>query len=115
LARAKDRGVRVLTGVGSDGIMDLAHLTRELRREGVQGLFVEGGAGTLGPFFDQNMVNRLHVFVAPMIIGGREGVGWSAQFGVSRLSDAFKLKRLRVKKIGEGDELNLHWTGRLDL
>ena len=115
LARARDRGVRVLAGIGSEGIMDLNYLTRELRREGVQGLFVEGGAGTLGPFFDQSIVNRLHVFMAPLLLGGREGVGWASQFGVPRLADAWKMKRLRVKKLGNGDALNMHWTGRLDL
>lgn len=115
LARARDRGVRVLSGIGSEGLMDLSHLTRELRREGVRGLFVEGGAGTLGPFFDQNIVQRLHVFMAPMLIGGRDGISWSSQFGVSSLAQVWKMKRLRVKKLGEGDALNMHWTGRLDL
>jgi diaminohydroxyphosphoribosylaminopyrimidine deaminase/5-amino-6-(5-phosphoribosylamino)uracil reductase len=78
---------------------------------GIQGVYIEGGAGTVGPFLDEKMVNRLHVFMATSIVGGKNSIGWSDACGVKSLNESWKLQRQRVKMIGS----DLHITGRLDL
>ncbi len=112
VARAKDHGFRVFEVDGSkEGVVDLKQTLQRLREFGVQGLYVEGGAGTVGPFFENQLVNRLHVFMATSVLGGKHSIGWSDLCGVTKLETMWKLKRERVKMIGP----DLHITGRLDL
>lgn len=53
---------------GSGGI-DLAALLRALRARGITHLFVEGGGVTVGRFLAAGLIDRLHVAVAPLLIG----------------------------------------------
>ena len=49
----------------------LAALLKAVAAEGVTNLLVEGGAGVLGTFFDQQWVDEVAVFIAPGVLGGR--------------------------------------------
>lgn len=112
VARARDHGFRIFEVDGSkEGVVDLRETLGRLREFGIQGLYVEGGAGTVGPFFENQLVNRLHVFMATSILGGKNSIGWSDLCGVSKLDEMWKLKRERIKLIGP----DIHITGRLDL
>ncbi len=111
VTKAKEMGFKVFAVTGSkEGVVDLRQMLRKLREFGVNGVYVEGGAGTVGPFVDEGLVNRLHVFMATSIIGGKFANGWSDLCGVKTLDKAWKLQRQRVKLIGS----DLHITGRLD-
>ena len=94
-----------------EGVVDLRQMLRKLRELGLLGIYVEGGAGTVGPFLDHDLVNRLHIFMATSVIGGKYATGWSDLCGVTKLESSWKLARQRVKLIGS----DLHITGRFDL
>ncbi len=53
---------------GPDGI-DLLALLRTLRARGITHLFIEGGGATVGRFLAAGLIDRLHVAVAPLLIG----------------------------------------------
>ena len=109
VARLRARGVEVwrLPG-GSPGRVDLRALLSELGARAVTGLMVEGGAETLWGFFDERLVDRAAVFVAPRILGGRGAPGGVGGNGFS-LGRAPRLADVRVEALG-GDILV---TGRL--
>lgn len=112
VVRAQEQGFKVFAVSGSkEGVVDLRQMLRKVRELGINGVYVEGGAGTVGPFLDDGLVNRLHIFMATSIIGGKFAHGWSDLCGVKTLPEAWKLQRQRVKLIGP----DLHITGRLDL
>ena len=48
---------------------DLSVALRDLRGRGVRALLVEGGAGIAGAFLDADLVDRLVIFQAPVILG----------------------------------------------
>jgi len=48
----------------------LAAVLRELGRRGVTSVLIEGGAQTLGEAFDRGLVDRVHFYVAPLLLGG---------------------------------------------
>ncbi|VTU23453.1 RibD family protein [Variovorax sp. PBL-E5] len=56
--------------VGADGLVDLHALLAALARRGLAVLFVEGGGITVSHFIAQGCLDRLHLSVAPVIIGG---------------------------------------------
>jgi riboflavin-specific deaminase-like protein len=51
------------------GGLDLALLLRRLRARGITHLFVEGGGVTVGRFLAAGLIDRLHVAVAPLLLG----------------------------------------------
>ncbi|RYF32842.1 MAG: hypothetical protein EOO26_10175 [Comamonadaceae bacterium] len=68
-----------------DGTPDLALAVAALRARGLKRLFVEGGGVTVSRFVAQGCLDRLHLAVAPLIIGnGRPGLSFE---GAARLAD----------------------------
>jgi len=68
-----------------DGTPHLAHAVTALQSRGLTRLFVEGGGVTVSRFLAQQCLDRLHLAVAPIIIGdGRPGLRFA---GPARLDD----------------------------
>ncbi len=64
-------GVRVLMiEPVSTGHPDLKVLLAELGRKRLTNVLVEGGGQVLGAFFDLNLIDEVHAFIAPKLIGG---------------------------------------------
>jgi riboflavin-specific deaminase-like protein len=69
-----------------DGRLDLAAVLATLLARGCSRVFVEGGGVTVSAFLGAGLVDRLHVTVAPVLIGaGRPGLRLGA---VESLRDA---------------------------
>ncbi len=82
--------------------LDLERLLDLLGRESMTRLLVEGGGRVLGSFFDADLYDELHVYVAPRLIGGREAPGPLEGCGVRRVADAAGLPEPRVRRLGSG-------------
>lgn len=80
-----DRVLAVEGLLRDDAAPNLAQAVAALQARGLRRLFVEGGGVTVSRFFAQRCLHRMHVMVAPVLIGdGRPGL----QFvGASRLAD----------------------------
>ena len=85
------------------GRVDLARLLRELARQDVTSLIVEGGAETLGSFFSAGLVDRVAVFLAPRILGGARAPGAVGGIGFP-LARTPRLGDIRIETVG-GDLL----------
>ncbi len=67
-------GVRVLEVSGAEnGGLDLPATWRGLASEGVDSLLVEGGGLLAGSLMAEGLVQRLYLFVAPVLFGSRGG------------------------------------------
>ena len=59
----------------ADGGVDLHAVVRLLRARGCTRIFIEGGGVTMSMFLAANLLDRLHIAVAPMLIGdGRPAI-----------------------------------------
>jgi diaminohydroxyphosphoribosylaminopyrimidine deaminase/5-amino-6-(5-phosphoribosylamino)uracil reductase len=103
----QQRGAQVLTLPARDGRVDLTALAAELARREVTALLLEGGGELNAGFLEGGLVDRVAVFVAPMLLGGRDAptpVG-----GPGRgLKEAFRLTGMTARPVGrdlliEGD------------
>ena len=66
-------GVQVLMiEPGSTGHPDLKVLLAELGHQRLTNVLVEGGGQVLGAFFDLNLIDEVHAFIAPKLIGGAD-------------------------------------------
>ena len=87
-------GVEVLTNLKST--RNLGAILDELGGRSIQSLLVEGGAGVAGRFLDANLVNKVTIFIAPMIIGGSEAPNAIAGVGAENIADALQLRDVEV-------------------
>lgn len=54
--------------------LDVAELLRELGRRQMTNVLIEGGGSLLGDFFDRKLIDAVHVFLAPKLLGGFSAV-----------------------------------------
>lgn len=79
--------------------VDLGAVLTELGRRGCTTVMVEGGATLLGALFDARLVDKVAVFIAPVIFGGASAPTAVAGNGVESPDDGL---RLRFKKASLG-------------
>ncbi len=107
LARLEARGVTVLSCKSRDGRVDPADLCARLFALDVTGVLLEGGSELNGAFIEAGLVDRVAIFVAPLLIGGATAP--TAVGGHGRLlSEAIRLQSLEARPVGpdwliEGD------------
>ncbi|MDP3229185.1 MAG: dihydrofolate reductase family protein, partial [Acidovorax sp.] len=78
----------------------LKPLLELLGKRQVQSLLVEGGAETLGAFFDQRLVDKFYFFYAPKFLGGQDAPGVLGGQGFNHLKDAPQAKGLTLSRLG---------------
>lgn len=98
VAQMEESGATVIQA--GESRVDLAAAFDDLADHGVDQLMVEGGGEIIYSLFESELVDRLSVFVGPMIVGGREaptladGEGFTDDFPALSLED--------VEQLGEG-------------
>jgi diaminohydroxyphosphoribosylaminopyrimidine deaminase/5-amino-6-(5-phosphoribosylamino)uracil reductase len=85
--------------------LDLPRALERLAREGLTSLLVEGGGGLAAALLRECLVDEVHWFAAPTLIGG-DGRPALAALSLARLSSRIRLERQSVKRLGE--DLYLH-------
>ncbi len=84
------------------GRVDLEVLMSDLANLGFINIMVEGGNNLLGNLFDCGLVDKVVVFVAPIIIGGTESKSPIGGLGHELISQALNLKNVQMNDL-EGD------------
>ncbi|PZQ50442.1 MAG: riboflavin deaminase [Rhodovulum sulfidophilum] len=86
--RRRPAGVEVITLPARDHVMKPAAIREALVARGFNRVLVEGGGTTIAHFLEAGLLDRLHVAVAPLIIGaGPSGLRTSP---IARLSEALR-------------------------
>ncbi len=105
-------GVQVLMiECDSNGHPDLAVLLTELGRQRLTNVLVEGGGQVLGSFFDRSLIDEVHAFIAPKLIGGASAPSPLMSEGRADMCEALSLDDSTVE-ILEGDMYLHGWTAK---
>jgi diaminohydroxyphosphoribosylaminopyrimidine deaminase/5-amino-6-(5-phosphoribosylamino)uracil reductase len=93
--------------VGDDGQgrCDLRQVLRWLGARGVTSLLVEGGGEVHWSFLKEGLSQRVHAFVAPLVLGGREATSAVGGAGFPSPQDAVRLGFVEVRRVGDDLEL----------
>ncbi len=75
-----------------DETISLSSLMDELYKREVVSLLVEGGGETLGHFVDERLVDKMYIFLAPIIIGGKTAISSIQGMGAKNITSALRLK-----------------------
>jgi len=97
----RSHGARVWRLAREDGGVDLGRLLERLAEEGIDSLLIEGGGETAAAFLDANAVDKVSLFIAPILIGGRGAVPAVGGPGVERIVDAWRLERVAITRLGD--------------
>ena len=100
--------------------LDLAALMRALGERDVMSVLIEGGGELAWGALAAGIVDKVALFHAPIIIGGREAVPAVGGPGVERMSDALRLSGVSVERIGDdvliqGRTSDPQWLGMEDI
>ncbi|MEW6250537.1 MAG: bifunctional diaminohydroxyphosphoribosylaminopyrimidine deaminase/5-amino-6-(5-phosphoribosylamino)uracil reductase RibD [Planctomycetota bacterium] len=78
-----------------------------LGRRQMTNLLVEGGGRVLGNVFDAGLADELHVYVAPLLIGGAAAPGPLHGRGPATIGDAVRLRPKTERRCGAGRFLRI--------
>lgn len=78
--------------------ISIEKLLKKLYKRGIISVLVEGGSEVLGSFIDSKLVDKVYVFLAPIIIGGKDAKTSVSGQGVSEIKDALQLRGISFKK-----------------
>ncbi|HUK12147.1 MAG TPA: bifunctional diaminohydroxyphosphoribosylaminopyrimidine deaminase/5-amino-6-(5-phosphoribosylamino)uracil reductase RibD [Thermoanaerobaculaceae bacterium] len=92
-----------VVAVGDDGHgrCDLRQALRWLGGRGVTSLLVEGGGEVHWSFLVEGLAQRVHAFVAPLVLGGHEATPAVAGPGFASPQDALRLRFVEVRRLAE--------------
>jgi len=100
--RRLERAGALVVGVPTrSGRVDLAAAIRELGCRGLATVLIEGGGEVLGAALDAGIGDRVALFVAPRLLGGRTARPAFGGGGAARLADAVRVEGARPRRIGD--------------
>ncbi|MFP6586266.1 MAG: bifunctional diaminohydroxyphosphoribosylaminopyrimidine deaminase/5-amino-6-(5-phosphoribosylamino)uracil reductase RibD, partial [Pirellulaceae bacterium] len=103
-----DNGVEVLAFDDDQAIID--GLLSALHQRKVTNLLVEGGSQLLGSLFDRQLIDEVHVFIAPSLIGGTTAPAPLGGRGIEQMKNALKLTNLQFETLGD----NIYISGQTE-
>lgn len=84
--------------------ISLSALLKKLGEQGIDSVLVEGGGSIHYSFLEQHLAQKLYVYLAPKIFGGKTAKTPMGGEGIAQPADAFALKLLQSQVL-EGDIL----------
>ena len=100
VAALEDAGATVLAFPGAENRVNLAALLEHLGGEGMLSILVEGGGGVLGALVDARLIDKAHIFLGPVLIGGAAARSPIEGSGATLMADAWRLGRTSTEQIG---------------
>jgi len=98
IERLEKKGVTVVSYTGTNKIIPLRRILRDLHKGGVLSILVEGGSTVFRQFIESKLYARALFFIAPKIIGG----GVPVVNGINRsMRNAYALDNVTSEMIGD--------------
>ena len=107
VAMLRNAGCEVLEIPETELSTSLEFTLRELGKRRFTNVLIEGGGTILGHAFDHNLVDQVHCFIAPKIVGGMDAVRPVAGVGKWFMGEARPLHNVTVSSLGD----NVHVQG----
>jgi diaminohydroxyphosphoribosylaminopyrimidine deaminase/5-amino-6-(5-phosphoribosylamino)uracil reductase len=91
----QSKAVQVLTCASVDSHVDLRDLMQRLGKEQLSSVLVEGGSALLASLLQNGLVDKAMIFIAPVLIGGKEAPTPIGGEGCATMSQGVRLHEAR--------------------
>jgi diaminohydroxyphosphoribosylaminopyrimidine deaminase/5-amino-6-(5-phosphoribosylamino)uracil reductase len=92
LLHSKGGEVLVVAPGRKAGRVNLKKLLKELAARGVMSVLIEGGGEVIASAFRERLVDKIYLFIAPKIAGGRDAKTSVEGDGVARVKDSVNIR-----------------------
>ena len=103
----KNRGIEILKTNEDRGKVDVREMMSLLGEKGITSIMVEGGGELNFSIVEKGLFNKIYCYIAPKLIGGKNGFSPVSGKGFGSVGEAAKLKLLEVSTI-ENDILAIY-------
>ncbi len=94
------RGAELVRLTGRGRRVPMEKVLRDLAARGVLGVLVEGGAEVHASFLEERLFDRVVIYLAPKVVGGRRAKPPTGGRGVAEMAAALKLEIEAVERAG---------------
>ena len=95
------KGIEILTLPTLQGRVSLLALLKQLGRRGIVSLLVEGGSEINAAMLKAKLVDHVRLYIAPLLLGGRNAKSLIGGESPARLAGAIKLRQVRIRSVGD--------------
>ncbi|NOR46352.1 MAG: bifunctional diaminohydroxyphosphoribosylaminopyrimidine deaminase/5-amino-6-(5-phosphoribosylamino)uracil reductase RibD [Candidatus Delongbacteria bacterium] len=92
----RNQGITILKISTVNGYLNLKEAMKELGKLGITSMMVEGGGFTASMFLKEKLVNRINLFIAPLIVGSTKK--FTSNLGIDSISNAIKIVDKKISK-----------------
>lgn len=98
IKKLEDLGCNIITVNEENGLVDLKLLLDELGSLQFTNVLVEGGSRIFGSMFDNHLVDKVVIFIAPKIIGGKNAVSPVSGNGIINIANAAQINDIKLSQ-----------------
>ncbi|MDO9577950.1 MAG: bifunctional diaminohydroxyphosphoribosylaminopyrimidine deaminase/5-amino-6-(5-phosphoribosylamino)uracil reductase RibD [Candidatus Cloacimonadales bacterium] len=96
--------IEIIPISGKTNGLNLEELLKKLGEREITNLLLEGGSGVYTSFLKAGLINKFHIFQAPIFIGN-DGIPILQNLEVESMKYAFRMQDVKIEKLGD----NVHW------
>lgn len=93
-------GIQVVVCPRRERKIDLKWLFKELAKQEIISILVEGGAHVIGSILKEKLADKMYCYIAPIIIGDQKALTSIVGVDTKKVNQAIALKNIILKKIG---------------
>ncbi len=95
------KGITVLVCPQNKAGVDLKWLFKELAKRSIISILIEGGATIIGDALKNNLVDKMHIYVAPKIVGDQKALSAIVGLNTRYINQALQFTDVNLAKIDQ--------------
>ncbi|RLL41295.1 bifunctional diaminohydroxyphosphoribosylaminopyrimidine deaminase/5-amino-6-(5-phosphoribosylamino)uracil reductase RibD [Oceanobacillus piezotolerans] len=96
----KEMGITIFV-TNSEQRVDPEEVIEKLGELGISSLFIEGGGNINASFLEKKLIDKVILYIAPKLVGGKEAPTFLEGAGISEMADAVELINTSMEPIGK--------------
>ncbi len=97
--KLEEQGVKVIV-TNSENTVDPKDVVNTLGKEGISSLIIEGGGNIHASFLQAKLVDKVILYIAPKLVGGKDAPTFLEGKGIELMEDAIELTDTEITTIG---------------
>lgn len=98
--KLEELGVRIFITEGERSVHP-REVVEVLGSEGISSLMIEGGGNVNASFLEHQLIDKIVLYIAPKLIGGKDAPSFMEGKGINLMSDAVELTDTEMEPIGK--------------